>query len=117
MRQSFSKKEKLSQPSDIRRVLRSRQNYRAHGFSVHWQKLDSGDLVQSRFGVLVSAKLIKGAVKRNRMKRLVREFLRQNKNKFRFKGDFIIRAGEYKILKYKELEQTLGLVLGRAGIF
>jgi len=115
MRQSFSKKEKLSQPSDIRRVLHSRQSCRGSGFSVHWRKADPNETC-TRFGVLVSAKLIKGAAKRNRMKRLVREFFRLNKQKLRFKGDLIIRANEYKVLKYTELEKILMPVLNRAGL-
>lgn len=116
MRQSFSKKEKLSQASDIRRVLRSHQHCRGGGFSVHWKETSAGKGA-SRFGVLVSAKMIRSAAKRNRTKRLVREFFRLNKNQFRFAGDFIIRAYDYKVLKYKELEDILRSVLVRAGIF
>ncbi len=116
MRQSFSKQEKLSRASDIRRVLRSHQSARGGGFSVQWRRADAAQ-DHSRFGVLVSAKSIKGAAKRNRMKRLVREFFRLNKQNFRFKGDFVIRVNDYKHLKYKELEQILKPVLTRVGLF
>jgi ribonuclease P protein component len=45
----------------------------------------------ARFGVVVSRK-IKGAVKRNRIKRLVREFIRLHKHLFHGSADYSVRV-------------------------
>jgi ribonuclease P protein component len=60
-----------------------------------------------RFAVVASRKVGK-AVKRNRAKRLLREFFRRNENIFPASADFILVASP-KILsfKYSELEEKL----------
>jgi ribonuclease P protein component len=57
---------------------------------------------EKRFTVVVSTKVYKRAVARNRLKRLVREYIRKNLEKFR-SGSFVI-AAKPKISKLPENE-------------
>jgi ribonuclease P protein component len=55
-----------------------------------------------RFTVVVSTKVFKKAVSRNRLKRIIREYLRKNLNKFK-KGNYIIMV-KPKISKLSEAD-------------
>lgn len=72
------------------------------------------NLTYSRFGFLVGVKLFKKAVKRNRIKRLMREVVRLNFAKIRDGYDIIIGAKSQKIygIKYQEAETLLLDFLG-----
>jgi ribonuclease P protein component len=69
--------------------------------SAHWVKsgrsphfllfINRNDHSAVRFGVVVSRK-IQGAVRRNRIKRLVREFFRLNKHLFQALGSYSVRV-------------------------
>ncbi len=112
---------KLKSPIEIRQLLRSRSRLQEHGFSIRWIKRTAnprGEIFQSvRFAIVISKKSISSAVRRNRMKRLVREFFRLNQRGFSSSVDIIVQVNEDKPLKYEELEKLLGRILKRTGVF
>src|SRR3989338_7865078 len=67
------------------------------------------NLTYSRFGFTAGVKLFKEAVKRNRIKRLMREGVRLNFAKIRGGYDIIICAKSLKLhgIKYQEAEKLL----------
>lgn len=71
------------------------------------------NLTYSRFGFAVGVKLFKKAVKRNRVKRLMRELIRLNIVKIRSGYDIIVGAKSQKLygIKYLEAEKLLLLFL------
>jgi len=69
---------------------------------------------ETKFGIALRSGL-KGAVKRNRIKRVLREILRKNKDRF-FPGEKIIliyRSKQEKITYRETLEEFLGLFESR----
>lgn len=72
-------------------------------------KFASNNLTYSRFGFVVGVKLFKKAVKRNRVKRLMREVIRLNLAKIRDGRDMIIGAKSSQLygMKYREMERLL----------
>jgi len=86
--QSFSKKERLLNRSDFVNLNRSGKRYQTKHFVV---LLKPNGLGIRRLGVTVTRKTAK-AVKRNRIKRLIREFFRLNKGKLVQGHDFVIIA-------------------------
>ncbi|MDD4607180.1 MAG: ribonuclease P protein component [Patescibacteria group bacterium] len=71
-------------------------------------KFLANDLENSRFAFIVSLKISKKAVQRNKVKRQLREIIRLNLDKIKPGYDIIIntRPGILK-LTYQELDQTL----------
>jgi len=70
----------------------------------------------SRFGIVASGK-VGNAVKRNRIKRQIREIIRQNKD--RLEGQFsVIIIARYKIFgtSYKDLEKDFLHIVKKAGL-
>ncbi|MBE7414150.1 MAG: ribonuclease P protein component [Deltaproteobacteria bacterium] len=94
---SFSKEERLLRPEDFTRVRKSGKRLSTRSFNLY---LLQNGLGTRRLGIAVSAKT-GGAVKRNRIKRLLREFFRQNKALFPDSTDVFISV--------KTLEHAAGL--------
>ena len=102
--QSFSKQYRLRKSNDFKRVF-SRGKRIATPFFVLY--LLPNRLAVSRLGVQVKAKL-GTAIKRNTMKRMVREVFRKMKSEFVPSVDIIFIAEKpLSRLKYQELEAEL----------
>jgi ribonuclease P protein component len=68
--------------------------------------------LHARIGITVTRK-VGGAVKRNRIKRLIREIYRRNKQLFPFGYDYILIAKKHEMsLTYQELLQEIAKTLG-----
>ncbi len=87
MNQHYSKKEKLKQKKQID-YLFAKGKWKTNGnlrvISVNLEKKPSADfqVLQQKVGVSVSKKYFKKAVDRNRIKRLLRDAYRRNKEQF-----------------------------------
>jgi len=81
------KKNRLAKETDLKAVFAKGRAFFNPFFSIKFLSRPQG----KRFTVVVSTKIFKSAVKRNRLKRLVREFVRKNLNLFK-NGDYTIIA-------------------------
>lgn len=87
---TFKKEERIRRRSDFIRISKEGKKYYSPHFRV-W--ICPNQLPYRRLGIVVSKK-VGSAVKRNRLKRLVREFFRQHKEDFFQSADFVIQAKE-----------------------
>jgi len=105
---SFPKKERLLKRKDFVNVNQSGRRIKSKNFLIILKK---NTFSFSRLGITVSKKIGK-AVKRNRIKRLVREFFRLNKSKLPKGYDIsIIARSDVSKYKLKDVEKELGEVL------
>jgi len=72
---------------------------------------------ESRLGIVISKRILKRAVDRNRFKRIIREYYRNRKNKFANPADIVIRAVEkHNLLETNNLNRYLNLLFQKAGL-
>ncbi|HBO83981.1 MAG: ribonuclease P protein component [Deltaproteobacteria bacterium GWC2_42_11] len=83
---SFTKKERLLKKQDFIEAVSKGRRFRTKNFTIFIKQNDRGI---KRLGLSVSRK-VGTAVKRNRIKRLIREFFRQNKEMFPASSDISI---------------------------
>jgi ribonuclease P protein component len=98
------KSQKISTRSDFQRVLLKGKKVHTRHFIVACCRADHDTV---RLGLTVSKK-VGNAVKRNRVKRLIREFFRRNKSLFTVSSDVVIIAkqGAYE-LNYQQVAAEL----------
>jgi len=102
---SFPKGERLLNRKDFVNLNRSGKRYRTEHFTAIYKE---NGLEITRLGITVSRR-IGNAVKRNRIKRLLREFFRLNKESF-LKGHdliFIADRGAHDLL-FRDIKEELG---------
>ncbi len=98
----LSKTHRLTKNSDIQRAFRTGRSFFNPFFSLKYLK----GKPSSRFTVVVSVKVSKRAVVRNRIKRLVREFIRLNMDSFPT-GDYVVTAKPALASKIEEIPLIL----------
>lgn len=72
-----------------------------------------------RLAVVVSKKILKGAVKRNRLRRRVYEYLRLEMPKLKSNADvvIIISSAELLGMAYPELRDQIGQLIASSGLY
>lgn len=107
----LSKKYRITSGVDFNRLIRE-GNSRNNSF--FYLKFLLNNIAYSRFGFAIGVKLFNGAVKRNRVKRLLGEVVRVNFKKIRGGYDIVIGVKSEKInkMKYLEAERSLLVFLG-----
>jgi ribonuclease P protein component len=100
--------ERLRRQEDFQHVLRNGSRRQTKNFTII---LRPNALEFSRLGVTVSKK-VGNAVKRNRVKRCLREFFRLNKHKLPSSHDLVITAKkDAATLAYHQVREELAAVL------
>ncbi len=104
-KQSFGKDERVRKRKDYQRIYQQGVRINLPNFVVI---LHCNQLGLRRLGV-VAGKKTGNAVKRNRIKRLVREFFRLNKERLPYSKDIVIIVKrKIPFLKYKDVCGELG---------
>ncbi|NIK79297.1 ribonuclease P protein component [Paenibacillus castaneae] len=108
------RKLRLRNREDFSRIYRSGKSFANGQFVVYWSKQPSAD--PFRLGVSASKK-IGNAVVRNRMRRMLKEIVRQHENRIVPKTDFILIVRKpATVMKMKEMEKSVLHVLKKAGL-
>jgi ribonuclease P protein component len=102
---SFPKGERLLNRKDFVNLNRSGKRYRTERFTALYKE---NGLDRTRLGITVSKK-VGNAVERNRIKRLVREFYRQNKESFLNGYDVnFIADKSARLLVFNDIKKEMG---------
>jgi ribonuclease P protein component len=108
-RYTFKKKERLRRRSEFSALFQSGKRIHSEYLTVILSTNSSG---MRRLGLVVGKKVGKAAVRRNRMKRLLREFFRLNKHRLPASQDILIVARKnFSFMKYRDLCSELEKVL------
>ena len=109
---SFPKRERLLNRKDFVNLNRLGKRYHTKHFLVIVKENETGI---NRLGVTVTKKT-GNAVKRNRVKRLAREFFRLNKNKIFIGCDIVIIGKKNSfLLNYTDIKEELGEIILNKG--
>lgn len=111
----LEKQYRLTKRSDIDIVFKKGRVYNHPLFYI---KLLFNNLDYSRFAFIVGVKLFKRAVKRNRVKRLMREAIRLNIDKVKDGFDIIVgaKSPDIYMINCKEVEKELMGLFNKNGI-
>ena len=100
----FTKKERIAQPQDFRKVMRLGRRISSRSFTLFIKKNENAF---NRLGIVVK-KEIGPAAFRNRVKRYVREFFRLHKHKIKNSNDIILMVKKgCSLNRYQEAEEEL----------
>jgi len=113
--ETFAKQERLIKTKDFRKVYKDGRSYKA-GFVV--LRLLPNAASTNRVGFSISARSVKRAFRRNRIKRLFREAYRRNKKilKKGFDIVFVVRRDFKESFSYVEAQQVFLSLSKQAGI-
>ncbi|MDH3973989.1 MAG: ribonuclease P protein component [Deltaproteobacteria bacterium] len=110
---SFRKGNRLLKREDFLRIGAAGRKIKTRHFIIIFSKNDKG---LRRLGITASKKT-GGAVQRNRVKRLVREFFRLNRKRLADNRDYIIIAGRGAWrLSFSDVKEELKSALGSRGL-
>ena len=108
-RYAFKKAERLRRRSEFSALFKSGKRIHSEYLTVI---LSTNTSDVRRLGLVVGKKVRKEAVRRNRMKRLLREFFRLNKHRLSASQDILIVARkDFSFMKYRDLCSKLEKVL------
>ncbi len=103
---------RISKKKDLDVILRSRSKFYSNNFVLRFFK---NELSKSRFCVVVSKKISKRAVDRNRIRRRIYEILRLNYDRIKPEFDFMIfvKQGVLK-MQYVDMESEILYLLKKS---
>ncbi len=114
MKFTFRKYERINKQKEIDAVITGGRKFFENGLLVYILKTDRN---YSRIAILVSSKVEKSAVIRNKFKRRIREIFRLNKYKIKTPVDIVVVATQISVRqKYKILEESFLKILNQNGI-
>lgn len=114
IRFTFRKHERIHKQKEIDTVLKTGKKFFEKGLLAYILKTDK---TYSRIAILVSHKVEKSAVIRNKFKRRIREIFRLNKHKIKIPVDIVVIATKLSVKqKYKSLEQSFLKILELSGM-
>ena len=99
----LNKKNRLAKTSEIKAVFSKGRAFFNPFFNLKFLSQNSG----KHFAVVVSAKIYKSAVKRNRLKRLVREYVKKNLATFKTGSYTIVAKPKVNTITEKEMLSVL----------
>jgi len=102
-RYGFSKRERLKKDKDFQRVFKTGQRLNNGVLIIY---VLPNELSYRRLGIIAERKLIRKATQRNRLKRLVHEAFRLNKNSFPEGIDMIVRVKQ-TALRLEQVTQSM----------
>jgi ribonuclease P protein component len=107
---TFRKEERIRKRADFQRTLKGGATYQTPHFRI---SISSNGLSHCRLGI-TAGKKVGSAVQRTRLKRRIREFYRQNKDRFPVSSDLLIRAkdGAASLNYWQVSEELKGLCGG-----
>ncbi|MBL7141767.1 ribonuclease P protein component [Patescibacteria group bacterium] len=110
----LSKQYRLTKDKDFAKVAQQGQGVFSRELGLKWMK---NNLPYSRFGIIVSLKVSKKAVVRNKIKRRIRAILKKNLSKITKGCDLLIltRAG-VKELDYSQIQDKFLRLLQRGNL-
>lgn len=108
----FAKQNRLAKDRDVQTAYRAGRTFFTPQFTIKYVKTREANK-PSRFTIVVSTKVAKQAVKRNRIKRIIREYIRV-RIQYIYSGDymFIVRPGVVRLTP-PELRDALEEALKR----
>jgi ribonuclease P protein component len=107
MGRSYGREHRISRTADFWKDRRKRKKFDTEHFLLILRKNNKD---ARRLGLVVGRK-VGGAVSRNRIKRLIREFFRLNKEKIPESSDLIVLAKkDIRINGYREVFDELGVI-------
>lgn len=110
----MQRKLRLRNREDFSRIYRNGKSFANNQFVVYWSRQLKAE--PFRLGVSASKK-IGNAVVRNRMRRLVKEIVRQHTDRIEGQLDFIVIVRKPAVgMKMQDLEKSMLHVLKRAGL-
>lgn len=111
IRNTLTKKERLCGKTAISKLLAKGKHGSVPG--IRWQCLYGTDSGVNRIVVSVSKKFFKRAVKRNLLKRRIRESWRRQKHMLNLEGNFdiLLIYSVKEILSYEEIYSSIGQVI------
>ena len=114
-RASFPKTDRLRHAEEFRAVLKKAHSVREDGVELY--VLENFAARKNRLGIVVSRRVFKHAVDRNRIKRTAREFFRLLKAQSLGNFDLVVRIlSSDKILTSNKLREILTRLFKRAGV-
>lgn len=115
---TFTKEERLCHRKDISTLFRKGNSFYTPGFSVKWAVTNKNQEYPVKLLITVPKRYFKRAVDRNKVKRLIREAYRCNKNdfyQFLMDSDIQIHLGivftHRNIPSYKHTDEKISLIL------
>lgn len=110
----FKKINRLTKKKDFDYIYKTGKS----GFSaIMGLKSSKNNIEECRFGIVVSTKVSKKAIERNKIKRQIREIIKEKQDKIKIPHDvIIITLPAIKGKEYSEIKKTLDYLFKKVGL-